>query len=154
MKKQEGKGLNGSVDLSVGQPHEYGTALNFNYRKKNLNWFASVGLRYRKGPGQGWTNQRFIKGDTVEITELTRDMERGGLSGNFRFGADYYFNPKNILTTSLNYRMSDEDNNTDVIYNDFLEVNGLRNHLLRTLRNDDEKGPSGCALHMPSSGCP
>jgi outer membrane receptor protein involved in Fe transport len=136
LKKEEGKGLNGSVDASVGNPHEYGGAVNLNYRKKNLNWFTSVGLRYRKGPGNGRAYQEFYNGATTDITELTRNMNRGGLSGNFRFGADYYFNPKNILTTALNYRIGDEDNLTDIVYRDYL--NNLNNLQLITLRTDDE----------------
>ncbi|MCR9286355.1 MAG: TonB-dependent receptor family protein [Bacteroidetes bacterium] len=145
LKKEEGKGLNGSFDLSVGRPQELGGAINLNYRKKNFNWFTNIGVRYRNGPGNGYSYQEFYNQDTLpsgeiidrtDITDLRRETERGGLSGNFRFGADYYFNPKNILTTALNYRIGDEDNFTDLVYKDYL--NDLNNLKLVTLRRDDE----------------
>ena len=144
LRKEEGKGLNGSFDVSVGHPRELGTAINMNYRKKNFNWFTNIGVRYRKGPGKGFNYSEFYNRDTndiiesTDIVDLRRDMERGGLSGNFRFGADYYFNPKNTLTTAFNYRISDENNITDLVYKDYLNEAIPSNLELKTERRDDE----------------
>ncbi|RMG87219.1 MAG: TonB-dependent receptor, partial [Bacteroidetes bacterium] len=112
---------------------------------RNFNFFTNIGVNYRNAPGDGFVYQEFYNHDTLptgevvdrtDITRVSRESERGGLSGNFRFGADYYFNPKNILTTALNYRRSSNDNFTTLTYRDYL--NDPTNLQLITLRTDDE----------------
>jgi ferric enterobactin receptor len=137
LKKDRSQGLNGSFDLTVGNPSEYGVALNLNYRKDRFNFFINYGLRYRKGPGQGDQYQEFFRNDTTFITDQTSRRERGGLSNSVRFGADYYFNEKNILTTAFNFRYGDDDNFNKITYRDY--VNDLTNPTGITYRTDDEK---------------
>ncbi len=152
MRKQQGKGLNGSFDFTVGHPNNFGTAINLNYRKDKLNFFTNIGLRYRKNPGNGYVYQEFYSQDTIfdsngeiaeiientDITTADRDHERGGLSGNFRFGADYFFNPKNILTTAFSYRISDEDNLSTLQYRDYFDTESFDNLIGITDRLDNE----------------
>lgn len=125
LKKDVKQGLNGSFDFTVGYPELYGTAINLNYRKEKFNFFTTYGIRYRTGPGGGKTYQENRTDLGTEITDLVRDIDRQGLSNTIRFGADYYFNEKSILTTAFNYRISDEENRNSIVYSDFL--NDLNN---------------------------
>ncbi len=136
LKKERKQGLNGSFDVTVGHPKNYGVALNMNYRRNKFNFFTSYNLRYRKGPGNGHQFQEFYKGDTTFITDNTSRRERGGLSNSIRFGADYFFNEKNILTTAFNYRYSDDDNYARIQYRDY--INDLSNQVGFTQRTDEE----------------
>ena len=136
LKKNQQAGFNGAIDLTVGQPDEYGVSFNLNYRKKNFNFFSSYGLRYRKGPGSGTQYQEFYTGDTTLITQTTRKHERGGWSNSLRFGADYFFNPQNSLTTAFSWRYSNEDNFGELVYRDFF--NSINNPTGTVRRTDDE----------------
>ncbi len=137
LKKEHSEGMNGAIDLTVGQPDEYGASLSFNYRKNRFNLFSNYGLRYNKRPGVGSQYQEFYAGDTTFITELSRDRERKGWSNTLRFGADYLLNPQNSLTTSFSWRYSNEDNFSTIEYRDFL--NSLTNPTGTVRRTDDEK---------------
>lgn len=137
LKKERKQGLNGSFDLKGGYPTDYGITFNLNYRKNRLNFFTNYGLGYNKRPGMGSQYQEFTRNDTLFITDNNSDRKRGGLSNNFRFGADYYFNEKNILTTAFNYRKSNDDNLNETTYEDY--IFSLENPVGITTRTDDEK---------------
>ncbi len=136
LKKDRKGGLNGSIDLTAGQPDNYGVAFNMNFRRDKFNFFSNYSLRYRNGPGSGDTYQEFYQGDDTFITENTSRRTRGGLSNSIRFGADYFFNESNILTTALNYRYSNDDNFNRIHYRDY--ENSLSNQVSFTERTDDE----------------
>lgn len=138
LKKNRAKGLNGSFDANVGYPEDFGLGVNLNYRKNKFNWFTNIGVRYRRGPGSGSLKQIFYdeNPDSSLYTQMNRTHERGGLTGNFKFGADYYFNPKSILTTAFSYQRSDEDNNARLRYRD--AYGSFDDVFLITNRTDDE----------------
>ena len=136
LRKQKKKGLNGSFDFTVGDPSILGTAINLNFRRKKLNFFTNLGVNYGRNFGGGESYQEFYRGDTTEITLIDRDQDRGGISGNIRFGADYYLNDKNTFTTSFLYRLGQDNNISTVDYQDF--INDRNNFSERTLRTDEE----------------
>ena len=120
LKKEKKSGLNGSFDFTLGHPEIYGVAFNLNYRRNNFNFFTNIGINQSTNIGGGSSFQRFLQDSITSITRQQRDHERAGLSGNIRFGADYYFNPKNTLTTSFLYRIGRDDNFSEIYYYDFL----------------------------------
>ena len=120
LKEERAGGLNGSFDFTLGYPELYGTAINLNYRKDKFNFFTTYGLRYNKSPGGGDLFQRATRNGTTFLTDQTREFNRSGLSHNFRFGSDYFFNEKSILTLAFNYNVSDDKNNNSIIYRDFI----------------------------------
>lgn len=138
LKKDSNNGLNGSFDVSVGYPESYGAAVNMNYRKKSINFFGTYGLDYRTRQGGGYAYQEFYKNDSTFILDQHRDHERTGLSNTFRFGLDYYINPKNTLTGALTYQISDENNFAKIEYNDYIN-DYPGNFQGVTYRTDDEK---------------
>lgn len=137
LKKNRQKGLNGSVDLNTGIPHNHGIGLNLNYRRNKFNFFTNVGGNFRRGPGGGESTQFFYNesGDVQRGLLSDREHNRGGLSGNFQLGADYYFNPKTSLTVSGLYSYGDEENNTDITYTD---LDALEQITAITSREDRE----------------
>jgi len=125
LKKDKSQGLNGSLDLTAGYPHNYGLAANANYRKGRLNLFGNYGVSYRKSPGQGSLYQEIYSQsesgpDTTYIVQQNTDRERGGWDKTLRAGADYFFNEKTSLTASLTYEDEDGENNTENEYRDYL----------------------------------
>ncbi len=137
LKKQNRKGFNGSFDLMAGAPETYGVTANLNYRRKRLNFFINYGIHKRSQDGGGNLYSEFFSNDSTYITQLNRNHDRSGLSNNLRFGADYFFNPKNILTTAFSYRTGNDDNFASLNYDDFLF--NLSTPIGSTYRTDDEK---------------
>ncbi len=137
LRKEKKKGLNGSFDFTAGYPQILGTAINLNYRRKNFNFFTNLGINNRTNIGGGSSYQEFYDSLTTEILKTDREHNRGGITGSFRFGADYYVNKNNILTTSFNYRLGDENNLSTIYYQDFL--NSLDNPLGNSTRTDEEE---------------
>lgn len=136
LKKEKKEGVNGTFNATVGHPKNYGGSFNLNYRKKWMNLFASYGVNYRESPGGGKTFQTFFPGDTLYFTDRDRQHVRGGLSNNLRFGSDFFLNSKNTITVAALYRVSDEDNRSDLLYQDYDENMNL---LYITDRHDNEQ---------------
>ena len=142
LKKDQRKGLNGSLDLTTGYPDNYGLAANANYRTGNLNLFGNYGISYRKRPGKGSLYQEVydrneFKPDTTYILQQNQDRERGGWDNTLRAGAEYFFNDKTTLTGSLTYENENGDNRSDIEYRDY--IFNLDNLTGITRRLDREK---------------
>ena len=146
LKKDKRTGFNGSFEVTLGNPAQYGAGANINYRSGKVNWFASYNLQYRENPGFGVAYQNYYQGDSTLITQIDRDMSRSGLSHSMRFGADYFLTDNQTLTASLNYRFSDDDNTNTISYRD-LTLPGILSSTDRiipsfddpyTFRTDDE----------------
>lgn len=136
LKKKRAPGVNGSFTGNIGQPANYGAALNLNYRRDWVNFFINYGINYRRAPGSGKSYQEFYKEDTSYLTYQTQKRLRGGLSNNIRLGSDFILNDYNTLTAALLYRRSDENNISDIWYEDYTTSHQL---IQRTLRTDNEQ---------------
>lgn len=141
LKKDKRKGLNGSFDVSVGYPELASAGVNLNYRKNKFNFFTNLGLQYQVRPGGGEYVFQFFENDSTYYYDEVRKHERGGLSHNIRFGADYSITPKDVLTASLLYKASDEDNASDIEYFDFTPNTraALEAYSLRTDREFEDE---------------
>ena len=137
LKKNRKKGINGSIDLAAGYPDNYGVTINMNFRREKLNFFTNYALRYRQSPGIGSTYQEFYSDGSTSITQNNSRRTRGGLSNNFRFGADYFFNKKNTLTTAFSYTYRTANNTNRIEYRDYL--NSLSNPVGLTERTENER---------------
>lgn len=138
LKKEKRAGLNGAFEVNVGYPHNYGASANLNYRKGKVNFFTSIGAQYRRRPGSGYSFQEFFLEDTTFAYERTREQDRGGVSGNGRFGIDYHINDKTTLTASGMYNRSYNDNTAKLIYRDFDE-NGDETQIVTRTDNEIEQ---------------
>lgn len=137
LKKEKRQGFNGSVDLITGTPANFGTTANFNYRRKQLNFFINYGMAYRHQPGEASLYQEVYRGDTTLISRQQSSFMLKGLNTNIRGGLDYFFTEKSILTASYLFRRSDARRNADIWYNDFVNTTG--NPVAVTNRRQDEK---------------
>jgi len=140
LKKQKGNGFNGSFDVTVGYPYRLGTAANLNYRKGKVNFFINYGINDRENPGGGNRIQdQLVRSSFGESSRLLsiqdRDQNRMGLSNSFRGGIDYFLSEKEQLTGSFVYRVSDENNLTEINYIDYAgnQLSGVTNLWDRSL---------------------
>lgn len=134
LKKNKKKGVNGSFGLNAGYPENFGASYNLNYRRNDFNLFSNFGISYRRAPGGGTNEQRFLDGDGSlrQFYESVTDQDRGGIGGNFQLGTDWFINDQTQLTGYLLYRKSEDNNLTDVTYRDF---NAGRELLSETVRD-------------------
>ncbi|MBU2557727.1 MAG: TonB-dependent receptor [Bacteroidetes bacterium] len=136
LKKDRRNGFNGSIDLSTGIPLQYGVGINTNYRLNKVNFFVNYALNYRERLGSGNSRRDFFREDGTYTTFQDSERERKGLSNMIRTGAEYFITPNDVLTFSLMYRTSDEENISTVIYDDFGPGNEF---LANSERVDNEK---------------
>ncbi|MEM9935403.1 MAG: TonB-dependent receptor [Bacteroidota bacterium] len=127
LKKDKRKGWNGNINASAGYPEQHNLSTNINYRLNKLNLFAGGGFRYRDTPRPSYERRQDFDdaGELERIFETDEDRSRGGLSYNVRLGLDYQINKYNTLTGSLNYRLGDDFNDSDIIYTQFNRLGAL-----------------------------
>ncbi len=139
LKKDQQKGVNGSLNLSAGYPQAYSGGLNVNFRRKKINFYFNYGAGYSERPGNGKSFQEFFDTTNNNITSISRvdnNRLRTQWSQNFRGGADLYINPKNTLTGEFVFGLNKENNSTSVGYNDYSALDSLQSI---SIRNDEEK---------------
>ncbi|MEQ9167387.1 MAG: TonB-dependent receptor [Fulvivirga sp.] len=136
LKKERQKGFNGAFTTNLGLPANYGFTGNANYRSGAFNLFGSYGINYRENPGGGFTDRKSVNNNITSYRYTDNDRLRSGISHNFRFGADFYINEKNIITASSVVRISDEENITNLKYT---ERDANFNITETTLREDFEE---------------
>lgn len=112
IKKEERKGLNGSLSLNTGVPHNHSVGLSLNRRTEKFNLFSQLGIGYRELPH--------------DVTNINRDLNSGttieSIGEEFRnetfynviLGTDYHINDRNILTLSgyFAYEVEDQPSST------------------------------------------
>ncbi len=142
LKKDKQKGVNGSFQVNTGYPHNHGASANMNFRRDWVNLFVNYGVGYRNAPGNGSYYQEYnldkpasTTGISDYITRQNREMERGGINNNLRFGSDFYLSEKSTLTAAFLYRYSKEKNLADLSFRDY----DFDNSFLGYTRREDEE---------------
>jgi outer membrane receptor protein involved in Fe transport len=113
IKKEERKGLNGSVSVNTGVPHNHSIGLSLNRRTEKFNMFSQLGVGYRELPTDVEnTNRNLIQG-----TALFSEGEefRNENFYNVILGTDYMINKYNTLTLSgyFAYEIEDQPSSTN-----------------------------------------
>lgn len=113
IKKEERKGINGSITLNTGIPHNHSLGLSLNRRTEKFNLFSQLGVGYRELPNDGRDiNRNLLTGETLysEGTEFRNENFY-----NFNLGTDYHINKYNVLTLSgsFAYEIEDQPSRTD-----------------------------------------
>lgn len=103
LKKEEKKGLNGSISLNTGVPHNHSLGLSLNYRTEKFNLFSQLGAGYRSLPRYGEN----ISEDLVNNTAVLSDgiNYRNENFYNLILGTDYHINDRNVLTLSGSFAL-------------------------------------------------
>ncbi|MDF1695225.1 MAG: TonB-dependent receptor [Saprospiraceae bacterium] len=112
LKKEEKRGMNGSLSLNTGTPHNHSVGLSLNRRTEKFNLFSQLGMGYRELPN----DNENINRDLVRNSELVSTGEefRNETFYNVILGSDYYINPLNVITLSgsFSYEVEDQPSET------------------------------------------
>ncbi len=119
LKKNEKKGLNGSISVNTGIPHNHSVGLSMNRRSNKFNLFTQLGVGYRELPRFGESINRDIIND-IEIRSEGIEY-RNETFYNVILGTDYYINPLNVITLSGSYAYEVESQPSE---NEFSFYNG------------------------------
>lgn len=113
LKKEEREGLNGSVSVNTGAPHNHSVGLSLNRRANKFNLFTQLGVGYRELPRFRETINR----DLVNDITISTDGEeyRNENFYNLILGTDYQINELNTITLSgyLAYEVEDQPSEFD-----------------------------------------
>ena len=107
IKKDERQGINGSISLNTGVPHNHSVGLSMNRRTEKFNLFTQLGVGYRELP----RNNERINEDKISNTRILNDGTeyRNEVFYNAVLGTDYHINKYNVLTLSGNFAYEVED---------------------------------------------
>ncbi len=107
LKKEEKKGLNGSVSVNTGTPDNHSVGVSLNRRTEKFNLFTQFGGGYRSIPRfRESINLNKVTGEQIvsDGTEFRNEEFY-----NITLGTDYYINNRNVITLSGNFALELED---------------------------------------------
>ena len=107
LKKEERKGLNGSISVNTGTPAGNSVGVSLNRRTEKFNLFSQLGVGVRDLPNDIETRNVDLVNNTTILTNGTE--YRNETYYNFILGTDYHINDNNVLTLSGNFAMEIED---------------------------------------------
>jgi len=147
LKKERKDGFNGSFEVVTGYQPNYGVAANINYRKNKLNFFLNYGIAYRVPISAGRLYQKVFGKDTTAILQQNTSGEVRTVANTIRGGLDYFFNEKNVMTASYQFRRTDALRITDNNYKDYINnLNALNTITDRQQRETEAEPYSEYAL--------
>ena len=113
LKKEEKRGLNGSVTLNTGVPNNHSLGLSINNRTEKFNLFSQLGVGHRTFPEQYETINRNLLTDTTIYS--TGSGDKNETFFNIILGTDYHINDYNVLslTGHFAYELETEFSDTD-----------------------------------------
>lgn len=141
LKKERKQGFNGSFEVVTGFRPNFGVAANVNYRKNKLNFFLNYGIAYRIPISAGRLYQEVYGKDTTAILQQTNNGEVRTVANTIRGGLDYFFNDKNILTASYQFRRTDVLRITNNQYKDYINTLSNLNTITDRQQRETEAEP-------------
>ncbi|MGQ1783500.1 MULTISPECIES: TonB-dependent receptor domain-containing protein [unclassified Saccharicrinis] len=107
IKKDERKGLNGSISMNTGSPDNHSAGISLNRRTERFNLFSQFGIGHRELP----RDKKSINSDLINNSSVyTEGTEyRNETFYNVILGTDYHLNQYNVLTLSGNFAYEVED---------------------------------------------
>ncbi len=118
LKKEERKGINGSISVNTGAPHNHSIGVSLNRRTEKFNLFSQLGVGYRELPRtRENTNRNLFTNQTIYSDGKEYRNEN---FYNFILGTDYHINPQNVLTLSgrFAYEVEDQPSRTNFSFED------------------------------------
>ena len=109
LKKGKNNGLNGTFIATAGNPKNYSTTGNINFRSQNFNVFTTIGYNDSKAPGKTLTDSDYINsaGTVYQTTNERIDRTSGRKGYNYNFGVDWFLDKTLTWTNGFSYRKSD-----------------------------------------------
>ncbi|WP_339866078.1 TonB-dependent receptor [uncultured Algoriphagus sp.] len=131
LKKEEKKGVNGSVTLNTGVPNNHSLGFSLNKRTEKFNLFSQIGVGKRTMPEDFETLNR--NSETGAEVQSVGEVEKNENFFNLILGTDYYFNDRNVITVSGNYAFEGESESS---IGDFSTFDGQGMSLAGWQRNE------------------
>ncbi|MFP4292788.1 MAG: TonB-dependent receptor domain-containing protein [Cyclobacteriaceae bacterium] len=118
LKKEEKRGMNGSVTLNTGVPNNHSLGLSLNNRTEKFNLFSQLGIGHRTFPEQYNTINRDLVNNTT-VSSLG-NSDKNETFFNLILGTDFHINELNVLTLSghFAYELETEYADTDFSFLD------------------------------------
>jgi outer membrane receptor for ferrienterochelin and colicins len=107
LKKDQKKGLNGSISLNTGFPDTHSAGISINRRTEKLNIFSQLGLGRRSYPNDYETINQDLQSNTIVKNIGNNEMHEKFY--NILLGSDFLLNKYNVLTISGSYAFEKED---------------------------------------------
>lgn len=113
LKKEEKRGLNGSISLNTGTPDNHSVGVSLNRRTEKFNLFTQLGGGYRSMPRDN-ENINLNKENNSKVESFGTNYRNESFF-NFILGTDYHIDDYNVLTLSGNiaYEWEDQPSRTD-----------------------------------------
>ncbi len=113
LKKEDEKGLNGSISVNTGIPDNHSIGISLNRRTKKFNFFTQMGAGYRSLPQFNETVNRDFQTKTSILSDGTEYRNENFY--NITLGTDYHLNELNVITLSgsFAYEIEDQPSETD-----------------------------------------
>ncbi|MGB6038154.1 MAG: outer membrane beta-barrel protein, partial [Cryomorphaceae bacterium] len=129
LKKEEKRGLNGSISANTGIPDNHSLGGSMNFRTEKFNFFTQFGAGYRSLP-------RFRESENLDLTTgnlLKSDGTeyRNEAFYNITLGTDYYLSERDVITLSGSFAFEDEDQPSETEFSFFGENGLLESQWLR-----------------------
>ena len=112
LKKEERKGLNGSISVNTGTPAGHSFGVSLNRRTEKFNLFSQLGVGLRDLPNDIETRNIDLVNNIAILSNGTES--RNETYYNFVLGTDYHINDKNVITLSGNFAMEIEDQPSNI----------------------------------------
>lgn len=139
LKKDAKPGYNGNVAMTIGDRDKYNAALQFNYRKGALNWYANYTYNYGRYYGTGSSYRTTFYPDTLYYILQQQNNDNISVVNMFKTGIDYQFNPKSSITTAITINTRSNKLPNEVFDNTRLDAGlNLRSAFARTMERDIE----------------
>lgn len=118
LKKEENRGLNGSVTANTGLPDNHSIGLSMNKRTDRFNLFTQLGAGYRSNPYDSKAENRDLINKTTLHTNGT--SYRNEVFYNITLGTDYHINESNMITLTGNfaYEIEEQPSRTNYLFLD------------------------------------
>lgn len=121
LKKDESKGINGSISVNTGWPHNHSIGGSINYRTQRFNLFTQFGAGYRSMPSYQESENTNRSNSSSVFSDGT--AYRNENFYNLTLGSDFYINEYNTITLSGNvaYEIESQPSSTDFYIYDSLQ---------------------------------
>ncbi|MGY5353689.1 TonB-dependent receptor domain-containing protein [Wenyingzhuangia sp. IMCC45467] len=129
LKKEEKKGLNGSVSVNTGIPDNHSVGVSMNRRTEKFNLFTQFGGGYKSYPRYNENINENKENQSRLVSDGTN--YRNEVFYNLILGTDYHIDDYNVLTLSGNIAYEIEDQPSETNYSSYLN-DVLQSEWIRT----------------------
>jgi len=130
IKKEQRRGLNGSISVNTGAPDAHSIGVSLNKRSEKFNLFSQIGFGIRELPSDRINRNVDLVNNTSILTAGTEF--RNETYYNIILGTDYYINEKNVVTLSGNFAMEIEDQPSETNFTSLDAANTVTSEWRRT----------------------